>query len=283
MQRALVVVSKIVQSLSNATEFEPSKPHSKSIDTFLSTHSHRIPAFITKLLDHSDIEKVRNLVSAHINDIPETIKFRATHDLIQFLESSTSMEELENHQQIQVLDDIRGAFEATDWKTSFKKKGIEVFSRKYKERWMNRINLTSTLEITKIFESIMALGPDKACQNDFTVVNIFPDESMIKYVKMKMPFPLTKRDALVKVIPFMNEKNPSIIEHSIQLKEIPRVKGTIRADIMAGWVLLPKSNQTCLISYIVCFDFKGSIPTYMEELFLVNTWVKFREYLEKIS
>jgi hypothetical protein len=50
VQKALVIISKILQTLANRGEFEPNRAHSRLIDTFVVSRMPKMATFIETLL-----------------------------------------------------------------------------------------------------------------------------------------------------------------------------------------------------------------------------------------
>jgi len=288
IQKALRIVSKMMQTLSNGGEFEPGREHSPIIDKFVSSKIPIINQFIGKLMDEKKIKKHRAIVDAsklqkYTNTVKRQAKRSLRNYLQQFSEDSNVVMERD-----QVINSLKELCFSEGWKESASLGNIKAFQKKIPGSIivMSKCVIPIEVPLKYVFYSLRNFEAEDLL-GDSSKISILQNYSEnhcdMRYLTSP-PFPLTKRDFIVVRHCYYDERMSIISMRSINRSDYPPQKGIIRGVMYnGGYILEPSSDRTTTLSFITHTDIKTKLPVWLvnfNSVSFLKQYSKFRDFIE---
>ncbi|MBA3971744.1 MAG: START domain-containing protein [Bacteroidetes bacterium] len=182
--------------------------------------------------------------------------------------------------------------ETEPWQLQKLDKGISVYTQfakgsDYKE-------LKAVCQIKTSLSSIIALSNDVEsypkwsykCENS-RIIKEISDQELIRYQSVTVPWPVDKRDMVVKAHSYQDPKTGVVHQKVTCMAEAaPAVNGYVRVkELRAMWTITPLKNGMVEVEYLLLVDPGGSVPAWVVNLAVVDgpyeTALKMKEFVMK--
>lgn len=159
------------------------------------------------------------------------------------------------------------------WKLVRDKDGIQVYSKPVEGSSLNAVKGVTTINTSLNRLAYILLTPsirpkwDEMCSESFLYKSLGEQQSLV-YVRNAMPWPVSDRDMLSRVVWSQDQENNSIMITSRGTADLfPIKKGVVRVtEISHDWSLIPKGDGNVEVITQVHLDPAGPIPSW-----LINT------------
>eukprot|EP01114_Cavostelium_apophysatum_P020386 TRINITY_DN6816_c0_g1_i1.p1 TRINITY_DN6816_c0_g1~~TRINITY_DN6816_c0_g1_i1.p1 ORF type:complete len:525 (-),score=97.59 TRINITY_DN6816_c0_g1_i1:283-1749(-) len=161
-----------------------------------------------------------------------------------------------------------------NWEVVTEKYGVTIYKKAHEEgNFMKGVGLIENSSPKTVFDVVNDVGRSKEWDRTIVearIVKKINEQMHIVYVSTMGQFPVAPRDFCLLVVNRVMPDGTYIqLTRSIEDHDVPPVSGKVRAELhTSGFVIKPKispysSNVSSLVTYIVQFDPKGWIPTFI--------------------
>jgi StAR-related lipid transfer protein 10 len=155
------------------------------------------------------------------------------------------------------------------WDPEYKRKHIQVFTKSSPNTDFKMIKMQCEFDHVSadVMYDVLHDGDyrkkwDKSMINAFDICRIGPN-SDINYYAFSSPSPFQDRDFVTQRVWLQTKSYYAIFNHSVFHKKAPPKKGFVRAvSYLTGYLMLPKSPQSCTFYYISQCDPRGNFPAW---------------------
>jgi len=268
-RRALVLLSKLLQTMANETQFDENKEKYMMItNRFIRKHQPAWKTFFHQLMTGRELIDANSGISMDIQ--PEDLINKSNQDIYHRVSCPLTL----GKQREVITKLLAMEKQAMDGKsyhegdmsvnvTRFKKTG-KVLSKVSKE-FPHSVEETFKILHKNKTKNIPSL-------KELKIVLEFNDNLRWVHCKLKLPFPFADRDVLSLTYAEILPEDQFAIFSSISVDDIPRAKvelpkehGVVRAELMTGMLIRGgKDKNSCTITSLVHLDLKGNsqlIPT----------------------
>eukprot|EP01118_Nematostelium_gracile_P010426 TRINITY_DN358_c0_g1_i1.p1 TRINITY_DN358_c0_g1~~TRINITY_DN358_c0_g1_i1.p1 ORF type:complete len:509 (+),score=100.76 TRINITY_DN358_c0_g1_i1:90-1616(+) len=292
LDKALLLVSKILICIANGTEFEPGKPHSPQIDKFIIKYHPEFVKATEKLLESSSIDTHRRILSASISkkDLSEDCVDYLAKLMLQYLfvygfsrdcvDTYLSAEEEYGH--------LMRSHEAKDWNLKKTEGTQKTYSRKppHGDMFMLRVETRIKRDIGSVLASIKNMEPDRICGIVTTMSCIKDHCSEKEYSKiMTLPKPFGKRYDVFRRKIYSDDNRIIVLYYSIENDEFTSKYTRIR-NYGSGYIIEKVSNNETLINRYLQVDLKLLFPSWLKDKMVKQFHASskmYKDYMEGIS
>jgi len=283
--KALEFFTKILHCLGFNEKFE-NHPYSHLIDEYV---EQRYPATLfgmAALASEEALMKVKEVVEASLLQEPSTTEKKlALNDLTNFLNNARLTERFKSTMDMKEKQEFVVQIHSLEIKWSKKISNKEVITFKRKGDKCPLIKTIAQINCSreKAFEALKGL----------TIIKIDPNAQKIRllekvdenhknyYMCIKMPFPFAIRDLVF--CDYVNHQTYMILNYSI-FKDIPRVEGKVRANMIVSAILLePSKGDTIKLTRYFQMDITGNAPKWFYRRMYGdhnNIILRLKKYLE---
>ena len=181
-------------------------------------------------------------------------------------------------------------FSQSNWKLVKDKNGIKAYTSSVDSSKFKSVKVECDMPGT--FEKFIAVLQDVAKHTDWVyetkrayIVKKVSDDELIYYAETSLPWPISNRDVVIKMVNTKDAANNSLlVTQSAVTGMVDSQRGIVRVTSMDGRYEVKSTGDTLHVVYYLTIDPAGDLPAWVVNMFCTKgPYETFRALTEKMK